>query len=120
MRTGPYFKTNKSQYRKIMKKDGIKVRWIKAHWDFAYSEGNIGYVTPKSAEMLLAGGFIIPLPDEDEDEVNPLPEDLPARTVLFAAGFKSLDDIKAAGDSLLDAGISVTTLKKVKKYLAEK
>lgn len=95
----------------------IKVRWVKAHWDFAYSEGQIGYVTAKNAEMLLKGGFIIPLPDEDEEVVNPLPKDLPGRDILFNSGFDTIEKIKEAGDSLLDAGISTTTMKKVKAYL---
>jgi hypothetical protein len=106
----------------------IKVKWLKAHYKFAYSKGDIGYVTPENAAMLLEGGFVITLPEEKEEtkvaekqvKTNPLPADLPARSILFASGFDSIVKIKEAGDSLLDAGISVSTLKKVKKYIVEK
>lgn len=94
----------------------IKVRWVKPHWDFAYFEGSIGWVTPKNAEMLLKGGYIIPLPDEKDEIPNPLPSDLPGRERLFDAGFDTIEAVKKAGDSLLDAGISGTTLKKIKVY----
>jgi hypothetical protein len=103
-----------------MKSNAIKVKWLKAHWDFAYSEGNIGHVTAEKAAMLLKGGFVIPLPDDEEEEkVNPLPADLPGRGPLFISGFVTLDQVKQAGDSLLDAGISTTTLKKIKTYLSK-
>jgi hypothetical protein len=97
--------------------DSIKVKWLKAHWDFAYSEGDIGHVTAAHAAMLLKGGYIIPLPDEPEGEVNPLPADLPGREILFNAGFKTLDEVKSAGASLTDVGISNTTIKKIMAYL---
>jgi hypothetical protein len=104
-----------------MKSNYIKVKWLRAHWSFAYSEGDIGYVTAESAAMLLKGGYVITLPDDEEEEkINPLPADLPGRSVLFAAGFVTLAELKEAGNSLLDAGISNTTLKKVLAYLKEK
>lgn len=98
----------------------VKVYWVKAHWGYAYSAGETGIVLAEKAPELLEKGFIIPLPEEEEkapEKVNPLPADFPARTVLFDAGYESLDQIKAAGDSLLDAGISNTTLRKIKNYL---
>jgi hypothetical protein len=50
--------------------------------------------------------------------VNTLPEDLPGREKLFAAGFDTAEKVKevSGGDSLLDVGISVAMLKKIKKY----
>lgn len=97
----------------------IKVYWIKAHFKYAYSAGNNGVVDADAAPALIKGGFIMPLPDTVEEKENPLPADLPGRTIIFNAGFDTLDKIKDAGDSLLDAGISNTTLKKVKAYLAK-
>jgi len=98
----------------------VKVYWVKAHWAYAYSAGDTGIVLAERAPELLEKGFIIPLADGDENptaKANPLPADLPGRTVLFDAGYESLDQLKAAGDSLLDAGISNATLKKIKVYL---
>jgi hypothetical protein len=98
----------------------IKVKWLKAHWDYAYSEGDLGYVSHENAPKLLKGGFVLPLPEEEiifQTPVNPLPEDFPAREIIFNAGFDTFERIKEAGDSLLDVGISKTTLKKIQKYL---
>jgi hypothetical protein len=104
----------------------VTVKFLKPHSSFSYFAGDIGEVTPESAAKLLAGGFIIPVPDEIKSEefelkgpVNPLPEDLPARAVLFESGFTTILQIKEAGDSLLDAGISKATLKKVSKYIKD-
>lgn len=97
----------------------VKVLWLKSHWDYAYSAGDNGIVDANRAPVLLKEGYIIPVPDTIEEKVNPLPEDLPGRTTIFNAGFDTLEKIKEAGDSLLDAGISTTTLKKVKAYLTK-
>jgi hypothetical protein len=93
----------------------IKVKFAKAHWLFSYFAGDIGYVTPENAEMLLNGGYALPLPDDGEaDKVNPLPEDMPARDILFDQGFDSVDKVKEAGDSLTDIkGIGKGTLKQL-------
>lgn len=115
----------------------IKVKWVKAHFKYAYSAGDVGYVKADVVESLVAQGYVIPLPDEireiapvpapglepvpaPPEVVNPLPENLPGREKLFLAGFDSLDKIREAGDGLLDVvGISNSMLKKIKKYLKE-
>lgn len=100
----------------------IKVKWVKAHPKYAYVAGDTGYVRADVVEELVSKGYVIPLPDEIKApvvEVNPLPEDMPGREKLYAAGFKSADAIKLAGDSLLDAGISNAILKKITKYLKD-
>jgi hypothetical protein len=112
----------------------IKVKWLKAHFKFAYVAGDVGYVTPEWAEKLLPLGYILPIPDAEKEypeaassvpapaeKTNSLPEDLPARDKLFAAGFDSIEKVKEAGDSLLDVvGISNNILKKITKYLKDK
>ena len=100
-----------------MEEKMIKVKWLKAHWNFAYSEGDIGYVTAKNAAILMSGGFVIVLPPAEAEEDNPLPADLPQRDQLFAAGFKTLEELKAAGQSIIDAGLSKTSVNKVTSYL---
>lgn len=113
----------------------IKVKWVKAHFKYAYVAGDVGYVKADAVESLVAQGYVIPLPDEIKEPapapatvlvpeppvvVNPLPEGLPGREKLFGAGFDSLDKIREAGDGLLDVvGISNSMLKKIKKYLKE-
>lgn len=109
----------------------IKVKWLKSHFKFAYAAGDVGYVTPEWAEKLLADGYILPVPDAEKEypvdatgpapKINALPEDLPARDKLFAAGFDTIEKVKEAGDGLLDVvGISNNILKKITKYLKDK
>lgn len=97
----------------------VKVFWLKAHFKYAYSAGDHGVVDADLAPGLMKAGYIIPIPDTEVEKDNPLPADLPGRTILFNAGFETLVAIRNAGDSLLDAGISNTTLKKIKAYLTK-
>ena len=100
----------------------IKVKWLKAHRSYAYVTGDVGEVTPLAAEMLLAEGYIMLVPEtieekKEPEKVNTLPEDFPGRDKLFAAGFETVEQVIAAGDSVLDVvGISQNMLKKIKKY----
>ena len=104
----------------------IKVKWLKAHWDYAYFAGEIGKITSDRAAKLMEQGFILPLPDDDplkeptEQKVNTLPSDMPGRTLLFDVGYDTLEKVREAGDTLLDDGISKTTYRNIKKYLAGK
>lgn len=108
---------------------------MRAHYKFAYHAGETGYVTAEWAEKLVAGGYVIPVPepigvspdgggasgaDGDGGEVvNPLPADLPGRDKLFEAGYLSVDKVKIlTEDMLMDAGISKTMAKKIKKFFA--
>jgi hypothetical protein len=101
-----------------MERKFVRVLWIKAHFRYAYSAGDNGYIDASAASDLIKGGYIIPLPDTVEEKINLLPHDFPGRTVLFNSGFDTIGKIKQAGDSLLDAGISKATLTKVKTYLS--
>jgi len=105
----------------------IKVKFLKSHPDFGYFAGDTGLISPKAAEKLLQGGYIMIIPEAEiytapipPAKVNPLPEDMPGRDRLFDAGFVTIEEIKEAGDSLLDAGISNNILKKVTAYLKDK
>jgi hypothetical protein len=97
----------------------INVIWLKSHPLYAYNKDDKGIIDAEKAPALMASGYILPVPDTESEivKVNPLPADLPGRTILFDAGFDNIQKIKDAGDSLLDAGISKTTLSKVKKYV---
>jgi len=103
----------------------IKGKFLKSHPAFSYFEGEIGFVPADKADRLVREGFFLPIPDTIVSEVeknqpssNPLPADLPAREKLFESGYKTLAEIKAADDALLEVpGISNAVLKKIKKYL---
>lgn len=97
-----------------------KVKFRKSHPDFAYFANDIACLSSDHVAKLVNEGFVIILPnDEEDEEENPLPKNLPARNVLFSAGYKDVKKIRESGDSILDAGISMPTLKKVKKFLEE-
>jgi len=104
----------------------IKVKFLKSHPDYGYFAGDTGLISPKAAEKLLQGGYIMLIPEAEiynapiPERINPLPEDMPGRERLFDAGFVTIEEIKEAGDSLLDAGISNTILKRVKTFLKDK
>jgi len=96
----------------------IKVKFLKAHPEFAYSAGSVGEVTEENAARLLNSGYIIILPEDgNEDVVNTLPEDFPARDILFAEGFDTAEKVKEAGESILDVkGIGKGTYKQIVAY----
>jgi hypothetical protein len=111
----------------------IKGKFLKSHPLFSYFAGDIGFVPAEKAEALIKGGYFLPIPDTIDGvaspaarndagghngELNTLPEDFPGRDKLFAAGYKKLEEVKAAGENLLEIpGISNTVLKKINKYL---
>lgn len=104
----------------------IKVKFLKSHPDYGYFTGDTGMISPKAAEKLLQGGYIMFIPEAEiyndpiPEKVNLLPEDMPERERLFDAGFTTIEEIKEAVNSMLTAGISNTILKKVKNYLKDK
>lgn len=96
----------------------IKAKWLKPHPQYAYFAGDTGEINAENAAKLIAGGHIIPLPDDEDIEENTLPEDLPGREKLFEAGFGSVENVREAGDSLSDL-LTKAELKKLNNYLEE-
>jgi len=96
----------------------LKVKFLKHHPEFSYSAGDIGTVSDDKAASLLKTGHVIVLPEADEDDKeNPLPEDFPARDILFAAGFATPEDVQAAGESITDTkGVGKNTYKQIVAY----
>ena len=96
----------------------IKVKFQKAHPEFAYSAGDIGLVEDEKAAQLLNTGYVIMLPDDgDNDVVNTITEDFTARDILFAEGFDSAEKVKEAGESITDVkGIGKGTYKQIVAY----
>lgn len=100
-----------------MKKGYIKVKWVKPHPKYAYFTGDVGSVKADKVKELLDKGYIIPVPSQEDEKKNPLPEDLPARDILFDAGFDTAEKVKEAGESLSDVkGIGRGTLKQLAEY----
>jgi hypothetical protein len=99
----------------------VKVKFLKAHHEFAYSAGDIGMVQDDKAAKLLNAGYVIILPDDASAGLsNPLPEDFPGRDLLFEAGFDSVEKIVAAGEAITDVkGIGKGTVKAIEKWVGE-
>jgi hypothetical protein len=84
----------------------------------AYFAGDTVELEELQAKELIALG-VAALPDVDEDEVNTLPEDLPARDLLFKAGIKTKEDLKSIEDFSALEGIGKKTAEKIENYLIE-
>lgn len=100
----------------------IKVKFLKSHPEFAYFKGDVGEITEDNAARLLESGHIIILPEgSGEGDENTLPEDLPARDILFAEGFDTAEKVKEAGESITDIkGIGKATYKQIVAYFEPK
>lgn len=96
----------------------VKVKYLQSHPKDAYFAGDIAEVSADKAAARHKTGHVIILPDDEEEpKVNTLPGDLPGREKLFELGFTTLEEIKAAGDTLLDEGISKAMLGKIMKFV---
>lgn len=86
----------------------------------AYFENDVADLPNEKAAGLVNKGWAIMVPDTEGEENN-LPEDLPAREVLFDNGLETIDDIKNAIDTLTDIkGIGKKTVQQIKKFIAKK
>ena len=82
--------------------ESLKIKFKKAHRDYAYFSGDFATLPANVVADLVESGHVILFPGDDDTEPNPLPEDLPARDLLFANGFTTLDQIIAAGESITE------------------
>jgi hypothetical protein len=105
-----------------MKTDSVKVKFLKPHYKYAYFENDIGIVNADHLEELIKGAFVTVFPGDDgAGNVNPLPNELEARELLFENGFTTLEDIVKAGESLQDInGIGKATFAKIMNYATAK
>lgn len=85
---------------------------------FAYFENDIAENLPdEKAGMLVSKGWAVLIP-ETEGNANKLPEDIPARELLFENGLETLTDVKNALPTITDLkGIGRKTAKDIEKYL---
>lgn len=94
----------------------IKIRYPVA--GFAYFGNEIVDNLPdeKAAYLVEIGAAII-IP-ETEGTPNKLPDDIPAREILFNAGLETLTDVTNALETLTDIkGIGKKTASDIKKYI---
>jgi hypothetical protein len=96
----------------------VKVKYMRSHPQDAYFVGDIAMVSDEKAAERLKSGHIMLLPEDgDNDKINPLPEDLPARDILFEAGFDTAGKVKEAGESITDVkGIGKGTYRQIVAY----
>jgi len=97
----------------------LKIQWLKSHPDFAYFKGDNAELTADKVAELTVSGHVILFPGVAEKEVNPLPEDLPSRELLFENGFLTIDQIKEAGEGLKEIkGIGKKSFEDITAYLS--
>ena len=82
-----------------MTSTNLKVLWLKPHPNYSYFSGDKCSMSTDRALQLSVSGYVNILP-EDDKERNLLPEKLPFRDILFAAGFKTVEKILTSNSSL--------------------
>lgn len=94
----------------------MKIKFLRPVQGMAYFEGDVCDIDDKRGASLVRSGFVILIPDT-EGTVNRLPEDMPAREILFDNGMETLEDVRKALNVLTDFdGIGKRTAEKVRKY----
>ena len=74
----------------------MKIKFLRPVAGFAYFENDVTDSLPEEkAAKLVSQGYAIMIP-ETEGNKNTLPEDLPAREILFTEGLETLDDVSNA------------------------
>lgn len=96
----------------------IKVTFLKSHVSYAYFAGDTGLIRPEDLAGLQTNGFVTIYPGTDAVDVNPLPDDLAGRAILFDNGISTLEDAKALGkQGLIDLPeIGKATAEKILSY----
>lgn len=96
----------------------MNIKFLRPVVGFAYFEGDItGSLPDDRAAYLVSIGAAVLIP-ETEGKTNTLPDDLPARQLLFDAGFETVADILNAQSTLTDVpGISKRMAEKILKAL---
>ena len=80
----------------------LKIKWLKPHPKYAYFAGDSANLSPEEVEELIESGHVILFPGVDEKEENTLPVDLPCREILFENGFMDIDQVRVAGEGIMD------------------
>lgn len=84
---------------------------------YGYFGGEIVNLPDEDATRFVNEGGAIVVQDTEGKDENELPEELPARTVLFDNGFTSVEQIMAARETLVEIdGIGKKTAEKIIEY----
>ncbi len=82
-----------------------------------YFGGEIADLEAKICATWIESGHMIAIPETEGDE-NTLPDDLPAREILYKEGIKTLEDVKKVKETLVDfKGIGSKTASDIIKYI---
>jgi hypothetical protein len=97
----------------------MKIKFLKPVQGFAYFENEIAAdLSDDAAATLILQGFAIIIPDTEGNENN-LPEDLPAREILFNEGLETIEDVLNALPTIGDiSGVSKKDAKKLLTYFS--
>jgi hypothetical protein len=97
----------------------MKIKFLRPVQGMAYWEDDVADIPDVKASRLVNSGFAIMIP-ETEGPVNKLPDNLPAREILFDNGLETIQDVQNAIDVLTDFdGIGKATAKKIKTFIDE-
>lgn len=97
----------------------MKVKFLRPVQGMAYFEGDVGEIPCSTkATALINSGMVILVP-ETEGNRNNLPEDIPAREILFENGLENITDVQNALPTITDLkGIGRKTAKDIKEFLS--
>lgn len=97
----------------------MKIKFLRPVQGMAYFEGDVAEVPNERASRLVNNGWAVMLP-ETEGTANNLPEEMPARELLFENGLESVEDVRAAIDTLSDIkGIGKKTVEQIKTFVGQ-
>lgn|SRR5690554_2511768 len=99
----------------------MKIKFLRPVQGLAYFEGDVAELPDPRAARLVNSGWAVIIPEtEGENQVNKLPDDIPARELLFNNGLETVEDVKNAIDVLTDFdGIGKRTAEKIKLFVNE-
>ena len=97
----------------------MKIKFIHPVPGMAYFAGDIAEIDEQRGAKLIAQGSAFMIP-ETEGTPNNLPQDIPAREILFENGLENMVDVKNALETLTDLnGIGKATAKKIIAFVKE-
>lgn len=95
----------------------MKIKFLKPVAGFAYFEGDVAELADNLAAGIVAKGAAVIIP-ETEGPVSNLPLMIPARAILVREGFETIEDIRAAVDTLSQIkGLNKKTVKEITDFI---
>ena len=95
----------------------MKIKFLHPVPGYAYFAGDVCEINDSRGAKLIAQGAAFMIP-ETEGTPNNLPENIPAREVLFENGLENMADVQNAIETLTDLnGIGKATAKKINAFV---